>query len=145
MPFYELPPQKFEACRRLSTFPDKHLLVRVDTNRYSIPTEYAYRSCQIKVFVDRVDIYFSHELIASHKKCYLKEQYILDPLHYIKLLERKPGSLDNARAFSDEAVSSFLRHDGHLDLGGNRVLVNQGDGKRNLGIYESLSREGCLV
>ena len=37
--FYELPPQKFEACRRLSTFPDKHLLIRVDTNRYSIPTE----------------------------------------------------------------------------------------------------------
>ena len=64
-----------------------------DTNRYSIPTEYAYRSCQIKVFVDKVDIYFAHELIASHKKCYLKEQYILDPLHYIKLLERKPGSL----------------------------------------------------
>ena len=51
----------------------------------------------------------------------------------------------SSRAFSDEAVSSFLRHDGHLDLGGNRVLVNQGDGKRNLGIYDSLSREGCLV
>jgi len=45
------------------------------------------------VFVDKVDIYFAHELIASHKKCYLKDQYILDPLHYIKLLERKPGSL----------------------------------------------------
>ena len=201
VPFYELPPQTFEACRRLSTFPDKHLLVRVDTNRYSIPTEYAYRSCQIKVFVDKVAIYFAHELIASHKKCYQKEQYILDPMHYIKLLERKPGSLDNARAFkgqpwgqdfelmrseleyrygsegtgkyiailllfteypqsdvkeavslcvkcrafSDEAVSSFLRHDGHLDLSDNRVLVNQGNGKRPLSIYDRLSREGCFV
>ena len=54
------------------------------------------------MFVDKVDIYFAHELIASHKKCYLKDQYILDPLHYIKLLERKPGSLDNARAFKGQ-------------------------------------------
>ena len=99
---YELAFQRFEACRRISTFPDKQLLVRVDTNRYSIPTEYAFRSCQIKVFVDKVDIYFGHKLIASHKKCYLKEQYILDPMHYIKLLERKPGSLDNSRAFKGQ-------------------------------------------
>ena len=198
---YELPPEKFEACRRISTFPDKQLLIRVDTNRYSIPTEYAFRSCQIKVFVDKVDIYFADELIASHKKCYLKEQYILDPMHYIKLLERKPGSLDNARAFkgqpwgddfefmrreleyrygsegtgrfisilllfseysesqvkeavsicvkcrafSDEAVLSFLRNDCHLDLSSNTVLVNKGDGKCNLSVYDSLSREGCFV
>ena len=148
-----------------------------------------------------MDIYFAHERIASHKKCYLKEQYILDPMHYIKLLERKPGSLDNARAFkgqpwgqdfalmrseleyrygsegthryiailllfseypqrqvkeavrlcvkcrafSDEAVLSFIRHDGPLDLSDNRVLVNQGDGTRPLNIYDRLSREGCLA
>ena len=148
-----------------------------------------------------MDIYFAHELIASHRKCYLKEQYILDPRHYIKLLERKPGSLDNSRAFkgqpwgedfefmrreleyrygsegtvrhinilllfseyperqvkeavsicvkcrafSDEAVSSFLRNGCHLDLSGNTVLVNKGDGKRNLSVYDSLSREGCFV
>jgi len=198
---YELAPERFEACRRISTFPDKQLLVRVDTNRYSIPTEYAFRSCQIKVFVDKVDIHFGHELIASHKKCYLKEQYILDPMHYIKLLERKPGSLDNARAFkgqpwgedftfmqreleyrygsegtgryisilllfseyperqvkeavsicvkcrafSDEAVSSFLRNDCHLDLSSNKVLINKGDGKRSLSVYDSLAREGCYL
>ena len=49
------------------------------------------------------------------------------------------------RAFSDEAVSSFLRHDGPLDLSDNRVLVNQGNGKRPLSIYDHLSREGCFV
>ena len=198
---YELPPEKFEACRRISTFPDKHLMIRVDTNRYSIPIEYAFRSCQIKVFVGKVDIYFAHELIASHTRCYLKEQYILNPMHYIKLLERKPGSLDNSRAFkgqpwgddfafmrreleyrygsegtsryieilllfseypekqvkeavnvcvkcrafSDEAVLSLLRNSGHLDLGNNTVLFNEGDGKCNLSVYDSLSRKRSLV
>ena len=198
---YEFPPEKFEACRRISTFPDKHLMIRVDTNRYSIPIEYAFRSCQIKVFVGKVDIYFAHELIASHTRCYLKEQYILNPMHYIKLLERKPGSLDNSRAFkgqpwgddfafmrreleyrygsegtsryieilllfseypekqvkeavnvcvkcrafSDEAVLSLLRNSGHLDLGNNTVLFNEGDGKCNLSVYDSLSRKRSLV
>ena len=194
---YELPEQKFEACRRISTFPDKQLMVRVDTNRYSVPTEYAYQSCQVKVFVDKVDLFCKTELIASHARCFAKDQYILDPMHYIKLLERKPGSLDNGRpfkgqpfgdnftlmrreleyrypsegtkryinilllftkypqkevkhavnicvkcrAFSDEAVESFLRNGSHLDLAGNAVLVNQGDGKRKLNIYNQLTGE----
>jgi len=191
---YELPNQKFEACRRISTFPDKQLIVRVDTNRYSVPTEYAYQSCQVKVFVDKVELFCKNELIASHARCFAKDQYILDPMHYIKLLERKPGSLDNGRpfkgqpfgddfilmrreleyrydsegtkryinilllftnysqkevkhavsvcvkcrAFSDEAVESFLRNGSHLDLADNAVLVNQGDGKRRLTIYNQL-------
>jgi transposase len=198
---YELPPQKFQACRRISTFPDKQLLIRADTNRYSVPTEYAYQSCQLRIFVDKVDIYCRHELIASHPRCYQKDQYILDPFHYIKLLERKPGSLDNARpfkgqpwgedfermqreleyrngsegirkyinilllftkhpqmevkhavsicvkcrAFSDEAVESFLCNGSHLSLTGNPVLVNKGDGKRDVCIYNNLIREECLV
>ena len=192
---FELPAQRFEACRRSSTFPDKQLMVRVDTNRYSVPTEYAYQSCQVKTFVDKVDIFCKSELIASHKRCFAKDQYILDPMHYIKLLEQKPGSLDNARpfkgqpwgedftfmrkeleyrydsegtkryidvlllftkypekevkhavsvcvkcrAFSDEAVESFLRNGSHLDLGRNPVLVNKGDGKRDLKIYNKLN------
>jgi len=195
--FYELPTQRFEACRRISTFPDKQLMVRVDTNRYSVPTEYAYQSCQIKVFVDRVDIFHKNELIASHRRCFDKDQYILDPMHYIKLLERKPGSLDNARpfkgqqwgedfdfmrkeleyrypdegtkryinilllftkypqkevkhavsvcvkcrAFSDQAVESFLRNGLHLNLSGNPVFINEGDGKRSLNVYNQLVGE----
>jgi len=98
----ELPSQKFQACRGHSTFASKQLLVRADTNRYSVPTEYAYQSCQLKIFVDKVDIYCRHQLIASHRRCYQKDQYILDPLHYIKVLERKPGSLDNARPFKGQ-------------------------------------------
>ena len=193
--FHKLPEEQFEACRRISTFIDKQLLVRVDTNRYSVPTEYAYQSCQIKVFVDRVELFCKNEQVASHPRCFDKDQYILDPMHYIKLLERKPGSLDNGRpfkgqpwgeaftfmrreleyrhdgegtkkfinilllfttypqsevkqavsvcvkgrAFSDEAVESYLHHDASLNLHGNGILVNQGDGKRSLTIYNQLA------
>jgi hypothetical protein len=55
------------------------------------------------------------------------------------------GICVKCRAFSDEAVSSFLRNDCHLDLSSNTVLVNRGDGKRNLSLYDSLSRKGCFI
>ena len=34
--------------------------------------------------------------VAVHRRCYIPGQFILDPMHYLKLLQRKPGSLDNA-------------------------------------------------
>lgn len=45
------------------------------------------------------------------------------------------------RAFSDEAVKSFLRNGSSLDLTDNPVLVNEGDGKRSLSVYNQLVGE----
>jgi transposase len=91
--------ERFAACRRRSTFVDSHALVRVDTVRYSVPVEWAYHPCVIEAFVDQVRIWCDHQLVAVHERCYTPGQFVLDPLHYLKLLQRKPGSLDNARAF----------------------------------------------
>ena len=46
------------------------------------------------------------------------------------------------RAFSDETVSNFLHNDCHLDLSGNKILINKGDGKHSLSVYDNLVREG---
>jgi len=48
----------------------------------------------IEIFVDRVRILCAHQEVAVHPRCYTAGQFILDPRHYLKLLERKPGSLD---------------------------------------------------
>lgn len=93
---------RFEACRRRSTFVDSHALVRADNVRYSVPVEWAYHPCVIDVFVDQIRIFCDHQLVAVHKRCYLPGQFILEPTHYLKLLQRKPGSLDNARAFKGQ-------------------------------------------
>jgi hypothetical protein len=37
--------------------------------------------------------------VAEHNRNFEKGRYILDPLHYINLLERKPGALRNGRPF----------------------------------------------
>ncbi len=100
--FLALPATPFEACIQQSTFAGKQSLVRFDTNDYSVPVEYAHHQVLVKGFVDRVNIYVAGELIARHARSYESSEFILNPLHYIPLLERKPGGIHNARPFKGE-------------------------------------------
>jgi hypothetical protein len=94
--------ERFAACCRRCTFVDSHALVRADNVRYSVPVEWAYHPCRIEIFVDRVRILCAHQEVAVHERCYTPGQFVLEPQHYLKLLERKPGSLDNARPFQGQ-------------------------------------------
>lgn len=50
----------------------------------------------IKGFVDRVEIFFGNNMIASHQRHYGQEQIVFNPIHYLKLLERKIGAFEQA-------------------------------------------------
>jgi transposase len=103
--FLPMPLAPFPACREESTQVSKQLLVRFDTNDYSAPTEHAHRPCLVRGFVDRVEIEVNHQPVAVHRRSYGQGQFVLEPLHYLPLLERKPGSLDNARPFKPEHLA----------------------------------------
>ncbi len=93
-----LPQTPFPACRTASTFVNAESLVRFDCNDYSVPVDHAFQPVVVKGFVDRVEVCRDHGvLIATHPRCWEKEQQIFEPQHYLRLLERKPGSLDDAR------------------------------------------------
>jgi hypothetical protein len=47
--------------------------------------------------VDEVRVIHEDRLVARHPRCWDREQYRFDPVHYLALLERKPGGLDYAR------------------------------------------------
>jgi transposase len=97
--FIPLPEDAFDACRKTSAQADSRSLVRFRTNDYSIPTRYAHQRVLVKGYVDRVEIYKHSQLIACHRRCWDAEQMILDPIHYLALLERKPAALDHGRPF----------------------------------------------
>jgi len=100
--FLPLPANDFEACNQQSSFITKQALVRFDKNDYSVPIKYAHHQVLIKGFVDRVDLLVNGELVASHARNYGSGEYVLDPYHYIPLLERKPGGIHNALPFKGE-------------------------------------------
>jgi len=74
-------------------------LVRFDGNNYSVPSEYAGKLVSIRVFSERLIFAVGGKTVAEHNRNFEKGRYILDPLHYINLLERKPGALRNGRPF----------------------------------------------
>ena len=66
-------------------------------NRYSVPVEQAQTHLVLKAYPFRVDILSLDTVLASHARCYGKDQDIFDPLHYLPLLEQRPGAFQHAK------------------------------------------------
>lgn len=58
----------------------------VDTNRYSVPAEYAGKVLTLKTYPDRICLYCDNKLIARHARSYDRHQDIEDPDHPKQLL-----------------------------------------------------------
>jgi transposase len=99
--FLDLPPVPFDACRKQPTRASSLSLVRFDDNDYSVPVDYAHHEILIKGYVDRVVLCHKERVVAEHKRCWEKEGVFFNCLHYLPLLQRKPGSLDHARPLVD--------------------------------------------
>jgi len=99
--FLPLPAAPFDPCRKASTAVDKLSLVRFDCNDYSVPVRYAHHTVVVKGYVDIVRICRKEMVIAEHTRLWEKEAVAFEPMHYLELLERKPGALDHARPLAD--------------------------------------------
>ncbi|MDB4778240.1 IS21 family transposase [bacterium] len=95
--FLALPKRPFEARRITQAAVSSQSLVRFDRNSYSVPTKYAHRKVTVVGTVDEVRFVFGDSLIARHQRCWDKEQFFYQPVHYLSLLERKPGGFDFAK------------------------------------------------
>jgi transposase len=95
--FLSLPARSFEARRLTQASADGQSLVRFDTNAYSVPTRYARRRLTVVATVDEVRMIHEDRLVARHPRCWERERSLFDPVHYLALLERKPGGFDFAR------------------------------------------------
>ena len=84
-------------------------LVRFDSNFYSIPCEYAGKQVSIRKYASRIVIAVEGNAIAEHERKFEKGRYIVEPLHYLSLLERKPGALRNGRPFVNWELPLSIR------------------------------------
>ena len=92
-----IPPQEFEARRVKPASVNSLSLVRFDTNNYSVPVKYAHRKVLVVATVDEIRLVYEDRLIARHPRHWGREKYLFEPIHYLALLERKPGGFDFAR------------------------------------------------
>jgi transposase len=100
----------FEACEKRAARVSSTALVRYRMSDYSAPTAYGFRDVVVKGFVDQVVIICDGEEIARHKRSYERGSFICDPLHYLALIEQKPGALDQARPLQGWALPEQFHH-----------------------------------
>ena len=99
--FRPLPAGAFEPCEKRSGRVSSTSLMRYRMNDDSVPSRYGFRECVIKGFVDEVVILIGGEEIARHPRSYEHGGFVFDPLHYLALIEQKPGALDQAAPLQD--------------------------------------------
>jgi transposase len=107
--------------------------VVLDTNKYSVPAEYASRRLTLRQYPDQVLIYHEHNLIATHPRSYQRRQDILIEDHQRALLAYKK----NAR--EQQALSRLLR------LSPQAELFIQGLQARNLRARHHILKVCALV
>ena len=91
-----LPAYDYPACTTRVVKPNPYIQVTFETNRYSVPAEYRDKQLVLRAFPFRIEILYLDEVIATHPRCFGKEQDVLDPLHYLPLLEQRPGAFEHA-------------------------------------------------
>ena len=91
-----LPAVHYDACDKQAGRVSSLSLVRYRTNDYSVPVAYGHRDVLVKGYVDQVVISCGSEVIARHSRSYERDDFVYDPIHYLPLLERKTGALDQA-------------------------------------------------
>ena len=76
-------------------------LVSEERNRYSAPCELVGQMVSIRIYPERIDLVAHDSVVASHLRCFGRNETRYDWQHYIPLIERKPGALRNGAPFAD--------------------------------------------
>ena len=117
-----IPSNRFEAHRVEEVHANSLSLVRFDRNDYSVPTKYAHHPVTAVGTVEEVRLVVNDHLVASHRRCWKKHETFFSPIHYLALLERRPGALDFSRPLEEWQLPScfdLLRRRLESDLDGN--------------------------
>ena len=94
--FRPLPSGVFDACDLRPGRVSSTALVRYRNVDYSVPTAHAHTAVLVKGFVETVLIIAEGAEIARHRRSYEAGDMVCDPRHFLALIERKPGALDQA-------------------------------------------------
>jgi transposase len=84
-----LNPMPYDIALINSQRASKQFRVTLDTNRYSVPAEYASQRVTLKATPDWVCVYHQDKLIARHVRSYDRRQDIEDPDHPKALLAQR--------------------------------------------------------
>lgn len=133
MSLRELPPTPFKAALSRYVVANRLSLISFDCNRYSVPSKYAGVTLRLDAYWDRLELFSNQTLVCSHTRHYGRGETIMDILHYLPVLERKPRAVCHAAAVRElPAIFEIAR---------KRLLASRPDGYREFAKILLLSRD----
>ena len=90
----QLPPHPYDIVTISQIRASRQFRVTLETNRYSIPAEYAGAGLTFKTYPDRLCIYYQNKLVARHVRSYDMRKDIELPDHPKALLDQRREARD---------------------------------------------------
>lgn len=87
---------------------DYYSLVQFETNRHSVPVGYVRKTVTLKALPETIELWFGGKMIATHQRCYKREQSLYDLAHYLPLLEQKGRAIFQAKSVLNNAPDVFV-------------------------------------
>ena len=111
-----LPARPFDACVSHERQADKYQCVTFEDVRYSVPRQAAFSPVTLKAYLDAVVLVHKGQVIARHRRSRQAGEHVLDPMHFLETLQRKPAYLEKTRLFKElKLPPAFARLRGELE------------------------------
>ena len=91
-----LPPHSFDIAAVHQVRASSQFRVAFDSNRYSVPAQYAGARLTLKAYPERLCIYHDNDLIARHPRSFDRHQDFEDPDHPKPLLAQRQKARDQS-------------------------------------------------
>ena len=91
-----MPESDYQACRTHLVKVNPYSQVVFETNRYSVPTNIREKQLVLRAYPFRIEILAMDAIVATHPRCFDRQQDVIEPLHYVPLLVQRPGAFEHA-------------------------------------------------
>lgn len=102
-------PSVVMECAEWKTYRvDKYSTICIETNHYSVPEAFTLKMVEVKLYADRLEIYYNQQALWAHQRRQSQHKWYLYLGHYLDTLKRKPGALKGSVAL-DQADTALKR------------------------------------
>ena len=90
---------------------DKYSTISYGTNRYSVPDHLVGEFVEVNILSDQLDIFYQNKRVATHERCYLANEFVIEIEHYLATFKKKPGALPGSVALASNVYLKALYTD----------------------------------
>ena len=95
-----LPEYEYEVFRYESVRINSYGFVRIDTNSYGISPELSGKQGYVKIYYNKIEIYYERSLVKVYERSYGTNEEITDWRQYVSLLCKKLGGVEHTRFYN---------------------------------------------